>query len=238
VANVSHELRTPIAVVQAHLETLNRPSGAVDGAESTGSGQNRDIPAATFEAVQHELEHLTALVDDLFTLARAGTDAMQVHCQPTDAGSIVREVAALLAPLAQREGSLTLTATTQPGLPPAMVDGDRLRQILSNLVRNAVRHTPEGGIIALTARAEDLWLVLSVADTGEGIPPEHLPRIFERFYRVDQARSRASGGAGLGLAIVKEFVELMGGRVTVESTVGEGTCFQVYLPRVTLGAEF
>jgi two-component system sensor histidine kinase BaeS len=111
-----------------------------------------------------------------------------------------------------------------------VADPDRLRQILANLVRNAVRHTPEGGIIALSARAEDRWVVIAVADTGEGIAPEHLPHVFERFYRADQGRSRTSGGAGLGLAIVREFVELMGGRVSVESAPGEGSCFRVYLP--------
>jgi signal transduction histidine kinase len=224
VASVSHELRTPIAIVQAQLEALNDASEAGRTAEG-------HIPAATIQALQEEMGRLVTLVDDLFTLARAGTDAMRVYCEPTDVGRIVREVVALLGPLAQREGSLTLTAEIQPGLPPAMVDGDRLRQILANLVRNAVRHTPEGGIIALDARVEGQWLVLSVADTGEGIAPDHLPHIFERFYRVDKARSRASGGAGLGLAIVKEFVELMGGQVSVASVVGEGTCFQVYLPR-------
>src|SRR5581483_6857638 len=120
-----------------------------------------------------------------------------------------------------------------PGVPRALVDADRLRQILANLVRNAIRHTPEGGIIALSAQVEGSWVVLAVADTGEGIAPEHLPRIFDRFYRVDQARTRSSGGAGLGLAIVREFVEGMGGKVTVESTVGEGSCFRVYLPSAT-----
>ncbi|MDB5075832.1 MAG: sensor histidine kinase, partial [Chloroflexi bacterium] len=218
VASVSHELRTPVAIVQAHLEALQNVHALSNRGES-------NIPAATMQALQSEMDRLATLVDDLFTLARAGTDAMQVHCAPIDVGSIVREVAALLRPLAQREGALTLTAETQPGLPLALADGERLRQILANLVRNAVRHTPEGGIIALGAAEEDQWLVLSVADTGEGIAPEHLPHIFDRFYRVDQARTRASGGAGLGLAIVKEFVVLMGGHVTVESNVNEGTCF-------------
>jgi signal transduction histidine kinase len=224
VASVSHELRTPIAIVQAHLEAL-RTATAANGARDGA------IPAATMQALQSEMDRLTTLVDDLFTLARAGTDAMEVRCAPTDIGGVAREVAALLRPLAQREGALTLTVETQPGLPLALADGDRLRQILANLVRNAVRHTPEGGIIALGAAAEGEWLVLSVADTGEGIAPEHLPRIFDRFYRVDKARTRASGGAGLGLAIVKEFVELMGGHVTAESKPNEGTIFRVYLPR-------
>jgi histidine kinase len=218
IATVSHELRTPIAVVQAHLEVLETSGDA----EASG-------PA--LQAVRGEMQRLAALVDDLFTLVRAGTEAMRVECVPTDVGSIVREVTALLGPLARREGSLTLVAEVQPGLPEALADADRLRQILANLVRNAVRHTPEGGMIALEAVEEPEWIVISVADTGEGIAPEHLPHVFERFYRVDKARTRSSGGAGLGLAIVKELLELMGGHVTVESTVGEGTCFRVYLRR-------
>jgi two-component system sensor histidine kinase BaeS len=135
-----------------------------------------------------------------------------------------------MRPLAQREGMISLIVEAPPGLPDALADPDRLRQILSNLIRNAVRYTPEGGIIVLSAAQESGWIVIAVADTGAGIAPEHLPHIFDRFYRVDQARTRELGGAGLGLAIVKEFVELMGGHVTVESQLGEGSCFRVYLP--------
>jgi signal transduction histidine kinase len=155
-----------------------------------------------------------------------------VHCVPVDVGALVDDIAALMRPLAQREGSIALTVEAQPGLPLALADGDRLRQIISNLVRNAVRHTPEGGIIVLSVRGQSSWVVVSVADTGEGIQPEHLPYIFERFYRVDEARARSSGGTGLGLAIVREFVELMGGKVTVESAAGEGTTFHVLLKQV------
>jgi len=147
--------------------------------------------------------------------------------------ALVTEVAALMRPLAQNEGQIALTVDARPGLPLALADADRLRQILENLVRNAVRHTPDGGIIALAVAAGDGGIIITVADTGEGIAPEHLSHIFERFYRVDQARTRGLGGAGLGLAIVREFVELMGGRVTVESAPGEGSCFQVLLPLAT-----
>ena len=230
VASVSHELRTPIAVVQAHLESLQLRGG-------TGYQEAVSVPEETLEALHQEMERLTDLVDDLFSLARAGAGALQVRVEPTDVAALVREQGDLLRPLMQRQGAITLSVEAPPGLPFALADSDRLRQILANLVRNAVRHTPEGGIIALAVAAEGPWIVVTVADTGEGISPEHLPHIFERFYRADPARARASGGAGLGLAIVSEFVHLMGGRVTVASTLGEGSCFRVYLPLAAPAAE-
>ncbi len=226
VAGVSHELRTPIAVVRAHLESLHMRAGAEAG---------RPIPVSedTLEALRHEMERLTDMVDDLFSLARAGAGALPLRVEPIDVASLVREQGELLRPLVRQHGAITLSVEVGPGLPPALADGDRLRQILANLVRNAARHTPEGGIIALAAGVEDRWVVITVADTGEGIAPEHLPRIFEPFYRADPARSRAAGGAGLGLSIVSEFVQLMGGHVAAESTLGEGSSFRVYLPRAT-----
>jgi len=209
--------------VQAHLEVL-------EGTGEPGAEDASNVSAATLQALQGEMQRLAALVDDLFTLARAGTEAMRVECVATDAGSIVREVVALLRPLAHsRRLADHGCRRTARACRDASADADRLRQILANLVRNAVRHTPEGGMIALGAAKDEQWIVISVADTGEGISAEHLPHVFERFYRADKARTRASGGAGLGLAIVKEFVELMGGHVAVESSVGEGTCFRVYL---------
>jgi signal transduction histidine kinase len=232
VAGISHELRTPLAILRAHLETLLARYPVAAG--SAVSSDAVDVPVAdkTIHALQTETERLSSLVDDLFALSRAETGALEVHCVPVDVGALVDDIAALMRPLAQREGSIALTVEAQPGLPLALADGDRLRQIISNLVRNAVRHTPEGGIIVLSVRGQSSWVVVSVADTGEGIQPEHLPYIFERFYRVDEARARSSGGTGLGLAIVREFVELMGGKVTVESAAGEGTTFHVLLKQV------
>ena len=212
--------------MQAHLESLQMQAG-------TEAGRPIPVPQDTLEALHQEMGRLTDMVDDLFSLARAGTGALPMRVEPTDVAALVREQGELLRPLVRRHGAITLSVEVGPGLPGALADGDRLRQILANLVRNAARHTPEGGIIALAAGAEDQWVVIMVADTGEGIAPEHLPRIFEPFYRADPARSRAAGGAGLGLSIVSEFVQLMGGHVTATSTVGEGSCFRVYLPRAT-----
>lgn len=233
VASISHELRTPLAIVRAHLDTLAAHSAApVSAGAGVAAVAEITVPEATLHALQSETERLSSLVDDLFTLSRAETGVIQVRREPVDVAALVGEIATLMRPLAQSEGMISLMAESPPGLPCALADPDRLRQIVSNLVRNAVRHTPDGGIIVLSVSAEGGWVVVSVADTGEGIAPEHLPHIFERFYRVDQSRTRELGGAGLGLAIVREFVELMDGRVSVQSTPGEGSCFRVYLPMV------
>lgn len=240
VANISHELRTPLAIVRAHLDTLalRRPStvgaGAREGRGALAAREEIDeneiaVPATTLRALRSETERLEHLVDDLFALSRVQTGQLGMRRVPVDVAALVDDVAALMRPLAQREGMIALLVEAPPG-PPALADPDRLRQILENLVRNAVRHTPDGGIIVLSVAVEEGQVVLSVADTGEGIPPEHLPHIFERFYRADASRARSSGGAGLGLAIVREFVELMGGHVTVASAPGEGSHFRVFLP--------
>jgi signal transduction histidine kinase len=234
VANISHELRTPLAILRAHLETLpvhepvHEPVPA--GTAPARGGEDIAVPETTVLALQQETARLGALVDDLFALSRAQAGRIEMRIQPVDVAAVADEVAQVMRPLAAKEGMIALSVESSPGLPYALADADRLRQIISNLVRNAVRHTPEGGIIALSVTAQPHWVVIAVADTGEGIAAEHLPHIFDRFYRVDESRSRESGGAGLGLAIVQEFVELMGGQVGVESRRGEGTTFSVFLP--------
>jgi signal transduction histidine kinase len=230
VANISHELRTPLAILRAHLETLPIHDSVPAGASPVMEGGDVVVPEVTVQALQQETARLEALVDDLFALSRAQAGQIEMHVRPVDVAAVVDDVSQVMRPLAASEGMIALSVDTKPGLPHALADAERLRQIIANLVRNAVRHTPEGGIIALSVAAGAEWVVISVADTGEGIPAEHLPHIFDRFYRVDESRSRGSGGAGLGLAIVKEFVELMGGRVAVDSKPGEGTIFSVFLP--------
>jgi signal transduction histidine kinase len=226
-ANVSHELRTPLAILHAHLESLEVRERVASGVPGSGEVP---VPETTLDALRQETERLGTLIDDLFALSRTQSGGLQVERRPVDVGAVVDEVARVMRPLAEREGAITLSVDVPPGLPPALTDPDRLNQIVTNLVRNAIRHTPEGGIIALSVRRAGDRLALAVADTGEGIAPEHLPHVFERFYRADPSRTRATGGAGLGLAIVRELVELMGGEVTVESNPGEGACFRVFLP--------
>jgi signal transduction histidine kinase len=231
-ANISHELRTPLAIMRAHLDSLTQRSGAPAGSASDDASDVL-VPRDAIDALHGETERLAGLIDDLFSLSRAEAGALPVQAEAVDVGAITDDVVHLMRPLVQREGALTLTARVSPGLPAALCDSDRLRQILTNLLRNAARHTPEGGIIAVTVDSDVRHVVLRVADTGEGIPPEHLPHVFERLYRVDEARTRAAGGAGLGLAIVREFVEAMQGSVEVESAPGEGTVFTVRLRRAT-----
>ena len=228
IADISHELRTPLATIRAHLESVEMRRALPAGSAAAGSG-DVVLPASTSGALRGETARLESMVDDLFTLSRAEAGAIAVRSEPVDIVALVREIAERMRPLAQREGGIALSADVTDGSIVALADPDRLHQILSNLVRNAVRHTPDGGIIVLSVTRRGEWVIIGVADTGEGIPAADLPHVFERFYRSDPARSRATGGAGLGLAIVREFVQLMGGRVEVESTRQEGTRFRVFL---------
>jgi signal transduction histidine kinase len=227
VANVSHELRTPLAVLRAHLESIaareSVPAGSGTAAELT-------VPAGTIDALQGETARLAAIIDDLFALARVEAGRLPLEHQAVDVGAVIDEVVRFMRPLAQRESAVTLSLDVPPGLPLVSADPGRLHQILSNLVRNAIRHTPEGGIVALSARSTGDRVSIAVADTGEGIAPDDLPHVFDRFYRADPSRSRSTGGAGLGLSIVRELVELMGGTVTAESALDGGSTFTVSLP--------
>jgi signal transduction histidine kinase len=221
VASVSHELRTPVATLRGYLESVRTHWD--------------DAPPPTLrhdlQVMERETIHLQALINDLFTLARAEVGKLELRCAPTDVGMIARHVVETMAPLAWQGSRVEVAVEASPGLPDALVDPRRLEEVLRNLLHNAVRHTAPGGIVAVAVAAEPEALVVQVKDTGEGIPPEDLTHIFERFYRTDRARYNPESGSGLGLALVKELTEAMGGSVTVASTLGEGTCFTVRLPR-------
>lgn len=219
VANVSHELRTPLASIRGHLESILMRQPAID-----------ERGRADLAIIHREAERLGGLVADLFALSTAEAGPVALQPAPLDLGHLLSEVAEGIGPIARREGKVTLLATSPPGLAPVLADRARLIQVLENLVRNALRHTPEGGLIALRAEALEEMARVVVEDTGVGIVPEALPHVFERFYRGDTARDRSSGGAGLGLAIVRELVEAMGGSVAVESVVGQGSRFLFTLP--------
>ncbi len=223
VANVSHELRTPLALIRGHVESLSIQGDAVD------ETRRREY----LEVIERETDQLSRLIDDLFTLSTGEAGALSLQLAEVSLGGVVAEIASSIGPIARRERQVTMVTAVDPDLPSVWADRHRVVQVISNLLRNAIRHTPEGGLIALRAEACDSWVRLSVEDTGEGIPPEQLPRVFERFYRGDKSRARSSGGTGLGLAIVRELVEAMGGDVSVESTLGRGSRFSFRLPVAT-----
>ncbi|HSY21987.1 MAG TPA: ATP-binding protein [Polyangiaceae bacterium] len=219
VANASHELRTPIAAVRSATETLR--SGALD-----------DGPAAMrfLDIIERNAQRLQSLVEDMLELSKLESNEFKLKRERVELQRVVPIVLALFRERADKKG-VRLSAELPSALPP--VDGDprALEHVLSNLVDNAVKYCPAGSRILVGASADEDRVRLVVADTGPGIAPEHLPRVFERFYRIDAGRSRELGGTGLGLSIVKHMVEAMRGKVSVESSVGQGSTFQVALPR-------
>jgi len=229
ILNVSHELRTPVASIQAHVDSLLMPPG-----ERPDEAETRRY----LEVTASETRRLAALVDDLLTLARSDADGIELERRPVELRPLVESVAAALAPLARRERRVALVAQPVPPGLRALADPRRLTQVLQNLARNAIMHTREGGAVSVEAGEEGAgWVYLAVSDTGVGIAPEDLPRVFDRFYRTDESRTRDSGGFGLGLSIARELVDAMGGTIGVSSEVGLGTTFRVRLPRHAAGGE-
>jgi len=225
IVNVSHELRTPVASIRGHIESLLMDCDA--------QGANAPPPEALHKyltIVHREAIRLGALVDDLLSLARTEAHELRLNVEAVVAAEVVEDVYQTLMPLARRERQITMIRDVTTGLPSVQADRQRLMQVLLNLVRNAITYTPDGGIVSIKlSLIDEHYLLLSVADTGIGIPLEDQQHIFERFYRTDASRTRSSGGFGLGLAIVRDFVTAMGGSISVESTVGEGSCFHVCL---------
>ncbi len=228
IVNVSHELRTPIASIRGHVDSLligleRPPTEEIPTAQPTELRNYLGI-------ISRETDRLGALVDELLSLARAESGELQIALAPVAAGEVVEEVYATIATIARRERQIIVVRDIAPDLPPVVADRQRLGQVLLNLVRNAIAYTPTGGIVSIGLRADGPErVVLSVADTGIGIPQDERDKIFERFYRTDASRARTSGGFGLGLAIVRDLVAAMGGAITVASTVGEGSTFTVTL---------
>jgi two-component system phosphate regulon sensor histidine kinase PhoR len=219
VANVSHELKTPLAVIKACVETLIE--GAADDPEHRDPFLGR---------IAEQAERLHSLILDLLSLARieAGTEVFDFG--PVPLGPLV--TACLDRHRARADGrSQRLVAVPPADAVAVWADEDAIQEVLENLVDNALKYTPEGGHIAVTWRASEGQAWLEVEDTGIGIPEQDLPRIFERFYRVDKARSRELGGTGLGLSIVKHLVQAMRGAVSATSRLGQGTTFRVQLPQ-------
>jgi len=217
VASASHELRTPLASIKAFAETL-RTGGIEDAAHRM----------EFVEIIEKDAQRMTRLVDDLLDLSAIESGRRAPKLEQVLLSEALEEVSVSLRPLADR-GGVRLDLRVPRGL-EIRADRDQLKQVLTNLMDNAVKFNKEGGEVAVCAAAEAGGVRVSVRDTGTGIPADGLPRIFERFYRVDKARSRELGGTGLGLSIVKHIVEAHGGSVAVESEPGKGSTFHFTLP--------
>jgi signal transduction histidine kinase len=217
VADVAHELRTPLSVIQGNLRAILDDVYTLD----------KEEVARLYE----QTRHLSRLVNDLHELAQAEARQLPLNRQPANLNDLVALTGETFAPVAETKGvSLEMILPAQTI--SLNVDSTRLRQVLHNLLNNALRHTPKGGRIMLNLEPNSEAINLSVSDTGEGIPPDHLPHIFNRFYRADAVRSRESGGTGLGLAIARAIVEAHNGQISAASSgaPGQGSTFTVTFP--------
>jgi two-component system phosphate regulon sensor histidine kinase PhoR len=222
VANVSHELRTPLTAIKGYAETLLGPAG-----------EQRETAVRFLQVIDRHSERLGRLIDDLLTLSDLEFGRTPLRRRGIAVEPAIDDVVQMLGDKAAQRG-IDLAADVADDTPPVHADGDQLRQVLINLVDNAIKHTPPGGRVGIHARPVagpgPAAVELTVRDTGAGIPSQDLPRLTERFFRVDKARSRELGGTGLGLAIVKHIVQAHGGRLAIESVLGQGTSVHVTLP--------
>ncbi|HWP65033.1 MAG TPA: ATP-binding protein, partial [Candidatus Limnocylindria bacterium] len=228
VANVSHELRTPLTAIKGYAETLLGPAG-----------DDRETSRRFLAVIDRHAQRLGRLVDDLLTLSDLELGRTPMHLVEMSVGPAVDDVLQIFEDAAERAG-VRLLAQVAPDTPPIVADGDRLQQVLINLVDNALKFTPRGGQVMLRVGAvapPRAGLVeIAVSDTGVGIPAQALPRLTERFFRVDKARSRELGGTGLGLAIVKHIVQAHGGALEIASALGKGTTVSAFFPAAPAAA--
>ncbi len=216
-ANVSHELRTPLTSIKGFAETL-----------LAGAMSDEETCRRFLTIIDNEAARLMKLVDDLMALSRLESRAITMELAPVRLDELISEAVGRMRPQAARQ-QITLRTT---GLieDAVLADRDRILQVLTNLLDNAIKFTPDGGTVEVATAATPYEAMISVSDSGRGIPAEHLPRIFDRFYRIDRSRSREAGGTGLGLAIAKHIVEAHSGHITAASRVGRGSTFTFTLP--------
>ena len=217
IQNVSHELKTPLTVIQGHAAKL---------------GQDPDDRAgwqASVRIISDEGKRLTQLVDNLLTLARLETPSFQLERGPLSLGALLEDAVLQVGDLAEARG-LALSLNLTPGLPRLQADRARLKQAVLNLLDNALKYTPSGGSVAVEARADAGRVICTIADTGEGIPADDLPYIFDKLFRARRAHGRPVEGSGLGLTIVQQIIRAHGGDISVASTPGQGTVFSFWLP--------
>ncbi|HWR07490.1 HAMP domain-containing sensor histidine kinase [Sporomusa sp.] len=217
-SDVSHELKTPVASIQALAETM------LDGLAKKPEQRERYLAS-----IVGETKRIGRLVGDLLDLSQLESGELTIVREKISLSELITVHCTKLMPFLEAK-SLIITTELPETIPPVIADPDRLGQVLANLLTNAIRHADTGSIIAITAHPHQQQIALTVSNTGPGIPAEHLPHIWERFYRVEKSRSRGDGGTGLGLAITKKLVEAMGGTVNASSTPGEITAFTITLP--------
>ncbi len=221
VANVSHELRTPVTIIKGYAETLLDDTLKSD-----------PIRAVRFvEIISSHSDRLTNLINDILTLSSLESKEAQLELNPLDVSGTIAKACMLLQDRAEQKSISIINETVSAAVPRVIADQGRLEQVVINLLENAIKYTPDGGTVRLHAENDGECVKVSVSDTGIGIPFKDLPRIFERFYRVDEARTREQGGTGLGLAIVKHIVQLHGGNVSVTSDSGKGSVFSFTLKK-------
>jgi two-component system phosphate regulon sensor histidine kinase PhoR len=218
VANVSHEFRTPLTAIQGFAETLL--AGAIDDPQNRGR---------FLEIIVEHSRRLARLTEDLLMLSKMDADRLELETRRIAVGAFIEGCMETAQPRA-KDKDLRLSVNQADKIPDIAGDRRRLTEVLQNLLDNAIQYTPAGGQIMVSAEVDDSEVVFTVSDTGIGIPQTEQPRIFERFYRVDVARSREVGGTGLGLAIAKHLVEGHGGRIWMESEVGHGSQFHFSVP--------
>lgn len=214
-ADVAHELRTPLSNIQGYLEAIR--DGLIEP-----SGE-------TIDTIHGQATQLSRLVDDLRLLAQVESGDLLLERSPVQLEELLQSCADAVRPRAAAK-NVSLDLDIDPALPSVEIDGSRISQVVGNLLENAITHTPQGGRVTLSGAMSEGMVTVSVADTGPGIAPDDLSRIFDRFYRADPSRARATGGSGLGLTIARRLVEAHGGTIEAESTAGEGSRFTVRLP--------
>ncbi|MFZ5904558.1 MAG: sensor histidine kinase [Chloroflexota bacterium] len=219
IAWASHDLQTPLASIRAILEALS--DGVVEDAE---------MVERYHKTARREIQSLSFLIDDLFQMAQLDAGGLPLNRADASLADLVSDTLESFSELAARQG-VTLSGSVDPGVDPVRMDTQRIGRVLNNLIGNALRHTPAGGEVEVRARQAGPNVEVTVRDSGEGIRNEDLPRVFERFYRGEKSRSRATGGSGLGLAITQGIVRAHGGEIRVESAAGEGTRFIFVLPK-------
>jgi two-component system sensor histidine kinase BaeS len=218
IAWVGHDLQTPLASIRAILEAL--ADGVVDDPEAV---------QRYLQTAQRDVRSLSLLIDDLFQMAQIDAGGLQLDLAPNSLNDLISDTLESFSALASRQG-VTLEGSAAPDVDPVRMDTPRIGRVLNNLVGNALRHTPAGGRVEVRAQRDGSRVEVLVVDSGEGIRPEDVAHVFERFYRGEKSRSRATGGSGLGLAIARGIIQAHGGEIRLESSPSAGTRFTFFLP--------